>query len=141
MIKRVSYRILVTGSRDWTDAKIIRETLLNAAHGVLFGIPIVLVHGDAPGADTIAADIATNLGWRVEPHPAQWDTHTEQCPPWHWDLPECKMAGHRRNQEMVNSRADVCLAYIKNQSRGATSCADRAEAAYIPTFRYREDGG
>jgi SLOG family YspA-like protein len=59
-------RILITGSRTWTAASILR-TELALWHRAYPGA--VLVHGAARGADLIAAGIW--LGWHlpVEPHP------------------------------------------------------------------------
>lgn len=132
-----SYRILVTGSRTWDDEEMVRIALrtenenFNTEHW-----PVVLVHGGARGLDTIAARVATDFGWRVEKHPAQWNTHDTNCPDWHFENEGyCKMAGHRRNAEMVASRADVCIAFIRNGSPGATGCAKLAAAAGIPTKR------
>jgi hypothetical protein len=83
---------------------------------------ITLVHGGARGADSIAESIARRVGMQVECHPAAWDTRG-------------RAAGVIRNSEMVNAGADVCLAFIRNQSRGATHCAEAAERAGIPTRR------
>lgn len=136
-----TFRVLVTGSRDWGDDR----SIFHAFNQVITmnrdpQWPVVLIHGGAKGLDSAAAAIAHGeYGWDTEEHLAQWDTHTVRCPDWHWSLPTCKMAGHRRNAEMVASRADVCFAFIKNQSPGATGCAALAETANIPTFYYRED--
>jgi hypothetical protein len=131
----VSYRILITGSRDWPNDGSIEQALVELVreNGVQ---NYVVVHGAAKGADTIAAHAAWQLGMTVEAHPAQWQKHTDACPDWHHDLPTCKMAGHRRNAEMVDARADTCLAFIKDESRGATACAALAEKAGIPVRRY-----
>ena len=119
-------RILISGSRDWVDADVIygaiRDACRDYRHAVLAG-PCVLVHGGARGADTIADRWARKWGWQVEVHPAVWSTHG-------------RAAGPIRNAAMVAAGADVCLAFIRNGSRGATGCADLAERAGITTRRY-----
>lgn len=127
------YRILVTGSRTWTDKGIISRAFDSVEPYLGMGGMVTLIHGGAAGADTFAARIAKQRGWAIEEHPAQWTTHTDKCPDWHWGLPKCKMAGHRRNAEMVNSGVDICLAFIKDNSSGATGCADLARRAGIDT--------
>ena len=118
-------RILVTGSRDWTDGEAIRVALILAWADA--GYPslnrVTVVHGGARGADAIAEALARRQGFATECHPAAWDTRG-------------RAAGVIRNSEMVNAGADVCLAFIRNRSRGATHCADLAEKAGIPTRRF-----
>lgn len=120
-------RILVTGSRDWGDADRVKTAISDA--WVSLGRPpverVTLVHGGARGADTIARGFARAIGMSVEEHPAAWDTRG-------------RAAGPIRNSEMVNAGADVCLAFIRNGSRGASNCADLAERAGIRTVRFEE---
>lgn len=137
-------RILITGSRTWTDRHAIRDAIYqhytNATEGVL------LIHGDAAGADRIARDLARSWkadGWAIDEHavPAQWSARCRpECKPGHrrnrnTGSTYCPMAGMYRNAEMVALGADICLAFIRDNSRGATGCADLAEAAGIPTTR------
>lgn len=114
-------RILVTGSRDWIDT----DTICNVVGGYCRDFPgATLVTGACPtGADAIAETVAETYGATVERHPAQWDVYG-------------KPAGFVRNAEMVNLGADICLAFIKNGSKGATMTADLAEQAGIPTKRF-----
>lgn len=115
-------RVLVTGSRDWEDRELLRMALADA-WGWLS--PAVLVHGACPtGADALADECWTHWGGAVERHPADWARHSTR-------------AGPMRNREMVQLGADLCLAFIRNNSRGATHCALTAEAAGIQTRRYR----
>ncbi|MFI2081499.1 DUF2493 domain-containing protein [Streptomyces rubiginosohelvolus] len=118
------YRILVTGSRDWDNAQAIWAALAEAVRAIPHDRNITVVHGGCPrGADAIADDWARKYGTTIERHPANWSAHG-------------RGAGPRRNAHMVGLGADVCLAFIKNGSRGTTGCADLAEAAGIPTTRW-----
>lgn len=111
-------RLLVTGSRNWDNVTTIKLALNHAVN--YLGDQVTLVHGACPtGADDIADDLFTyaNLG-PVEAHPADWNTHG--------------------NSLMVDLGADLCLAFIKNESRGATMTANLAEKAGIRTWRYTE---
>lgn len=108
-------RILITGSRAWTDRAAIRRALANA--GGVFGAhpqEVTIVHGGARGAE---------FGCRVEVHPADWPRHG-------------KAAGHRRNAEMVALGADVCLAFPLGESRGTRDCVRRARDAGIPVVEH-----
>lgn len=115
-------RILVTGSRDWDDISTIFDSLRYLMSK--WGTDIVVVHGGARGADTIAGQWAQVQFVQEEIHLADWDKHG-------------KRAGFIRNAEMVALGADVCLAFIKNESKGATMCAELAEKAGIPLYRVR----
>ena len=109
-------RVLVTGSRTWTDTTIIRQAL-----AVVWHPDTVLVTGACPhGADRLAEQCWEAWGGRVERWPADWDQHG-------------RSAGYRRNQDMVHAGADVCLAFIREHSAGATHCATTAQRAGIPT--------
>lgn len=117
-------RLLITASRDWTDESTIS---LEMAWYAMGSKDVTVVHGDCPtGGDAIADKLAPRMSFAVERHPADWRR---------WG----RAAGFRRNAEMVALGADVCLAFIKNNSKGATMTADLAEKAGIPTFRFRED--
>ncbi|QES45230.1 hypothetical protein DEJ49_33360 [Streptomyces venezuelae] len=125
------YRVLVTGSRDWDDALTVgaalEQALIDAGPR-----PVVVVHGACPsGADRHADHHARWLRGKgctidVEPHPAVWR------PGGVFD----RGAGFSRNRQMVALGADVCLAFIKDGSRGASHTAALAEAAGIETRRF-----
>lgn len=101
-------RVIVTGSRDWTDREAIRK--------VLEALPrdATIVHGGARGADSIAGEIAGELGMTVEVHPAKWDEFG-------------KRAGMVRNAEMAHLGADYCVAFPLYGSRGTQDMMDRCE--------------
>jgi hypothetical protein len=136
-------RLLVTGSRSWTDrAKILAE--LDIARAEL-GDDTVLVHGDARGVDRIAAHLwHCEWGLPVEDHPADWcGPCRPECKPNHRrakasGLPKvCPAAGMYRNADMVALGADLLLAFILDESRGATGCVRLARKAGIPVRIFR----
>jgi hypothetical protein len=116
-------RLLITGSRDWTDYEFIRERLvaLSANHDY----KLTIVEGGARGADWHAMCVATRYGWPVEEFPADWS--------------KGRAAGIIRNQQMVDTMPDYCYAFIRNNSKGATHCANAAKKAGIPTVIFRMD--
>ena len=131
-------RILVTGSREWRDEETLFQTFLREVYNVLGDH--TLVHGGADGADSIAAKWATEFGWTIEEHPANWDSCGPDCDDSHkrrrytGDL-YCPRSGFVRNAEMVNLGADICLAFYKGASKGTDMCAKLAEKAGIKVVR------
>jgi hypothetical protein len=120
-------RILVTGSRDWTDRDTIRTALVNA--WIDLGRPMTanLVQGECHlgGADQIAAEIWRGWGFPVEGHPAEMG-------------PNGHVLGPKRNAHMVSLGADVCLAFPLPSSRGTRNCMRLAREAGIPVKVYEE---
>lgn len=116
--------VLITGSRLWTDKNLI-ETELKKLQDIYMAVTII--HGACDrGADQIADEIAQQLGFKVERYPADWGRYG-------------KGAGYKRNYKMVHQGdAGRCLAFIVNNSKGATHCADLAEMAGIPTTRFNQ---
>jgi hypothetical protein len=127
-------RILITGSRTWTDTATIRAALAE-----VWTPGNVLVSGAARGADALCAACWRHWGGDVEEYPADWrGPCAASCPPGHrrtrtggWSY--CPNAGHVRNLAMIQTGPDLCLAFIRDRSRGATHCAGWAELAGIPT--------
>lgn len=142
----MTYRILITGSRDWRDpARLTFE--LGRAIGGSGCAPgdVVIIHGACPrGADRMAADLAVAYGYRFERYPAGWEAPCVAglCKPGHRRRRNgktyCPAAGNYRNQVMVDLGADICLAFIRARSPGATDCAGRAERAGITVRRFTD---
>lgn len=121
------FRVLVTGSRTWTDHAAITAALDELL--VRHGTRLIVVHGGCRyGADAFA-DVWARVNWvLVERHPADWRRHG-------------RCAGMVRNTAMVATRPDLCLAFIHRDSAGATHCATAAAAAGIPTRIQRSGVG
>jgi len=115
-------RLLVCGSRTWTDRARLREVLdqVVADHG---DGQVTVIEGDARGADRLAGQLAQRRGWRLERYPADW---TRQG----------KAAGFRRNARMLRQgRPDLVVAFTVGplaQSRGTADMVRRAQAAGVP---------
>ena len=77
-------KVLVTGSRDWSDIDAVVRELSRLPMGS------IVVHGACRGADTIAGVVAEALGFEVRPYPALWNTLGNS-------------AGPIRNREMLCS--------------------------------------
>lgn len=120
-------RILITGSREFEDVDVVLRAIEDAqldetgtAH------ECIVVHGAAPGADSIAAEIAyVSSTLTAEAHPADWVQHGRR-------------AGFLRNYEMVKLGADVCLAFFKKDAgnKGTSMTANLARKAGIPVKEY-----
>lgn len=123
-------RVLVTGSRTWEDEGTV-HSVLDAIAKEVFAAgfeQLTVVHGACPrGADAHADS------W-VAKASASWPVQAER----HWALwkVEGRAAGFRRNERMVEAGADLCLAFIRDASAGATHCAGLAERAGITVRRF-----
>jgi hypothetical protein len=112
-------RILVTGSRHWPNQQAVWDALDRAATGHEPDT-LTIVHGNCPsGADLHAAKWAHARRIKTDPYVANWTLHG-------------RVAGPLRNRQMVESGADLCLAFPYGESRGTRGCMQLAEAAGIP---------
>lgn len=128
-------RILVTVSRSWSSWSVMREALEQIHDRYPTA---VLVHGDAPKGDRQAGLMWRGMNGEVERWPAKWREHGGDCRCKDRSK-TCRFAGFRRNVAMVESGPALVLAFIRNQSAGASHCAAVAEEAGIPTLRYPQD--
>lgn len=117
-------RLLVTGSRHWTDASAIERALRDALV-TLHDDAVVLVHGAGRGADQTAAAIWSSWGHATEAHPAKWSTFGAAAGPidtaalrrvldaaqaskpgrWHWAGKRVEGDGFERNwEDLLESR-------------------------------------
>lgn len=128
-------RVLVTGSRDWDRQDVVDGVLdIIAQNAAAIGDDeMVVVHGACfprprdgvlpkESADYLA-DLWVRRGGhplpvRPERHPAKWSKYGRR-------------AGPLRNEHMVSLGADVCVAFLRNNSEGTSGCMRLAERAEI----------
>jgi hypothetical protein len=116
MIKDI---VLVTGDREWgtmDEENVIREALNELL------VPSLIIHGDARGADKMAASVGIELGHYVSIFPALWGR-------------DGKPAGPLRNKVMVEIANVLMLDYFVHvyafhnnieESKGTKDCINRA---------------
>jgi hypothetical protein len=85
-------RVLFCGDRHWDAEYPIWLKLNDLPEGT------IIVSGGARGADTLAQQVALNLGFEVVVYPAQWDKFG-------------RSAGPIRNRQMADSGIDMCYAF------------------------------
>lgn len=126
-------KVLVTGSRFWTDKEKIRQRLKELPQGS------IIIHGDNGyddrgisisgqpdeladrGADKLAGAVAEELEFEVIRFPADWKTHK-------------KAAGPIRNRKMLKEKPELVIAFHHRleSSRGTADCLIQALAMGIP---------
>lgn len=125
-------RVIVTGSRGWTDQ--YRGRIADR----LCDLPgdTIIIHGHARGVDRMAHQEAQKAGLIIERYPAEWEKHGDlndplpcSCPP---EKKVCKLAGLRRNEKMAQLGADLCIAFWDGSSPGTFDMMERAAAHGIP---------
>jgi hypothetical protein len=125
----MTVRILVTGSRTWEDKNYIQSVFQKWDKKLPSDQKRVLVSGACPsGADFLAEQVAAELGWVLERYPADWDEYG-------------KRAGFVRNEEMVETRPDFLVAFIRDESKGATMTVRLACKAGIPVEKHAYETG
>jgi hypothetical protein len=135
--------ILLTSSRKWPDPQFLEDTLLDVWHDALQDgyDGIELMHGTAEGGDTIGDAWAIRHDVPRRRRPADWNGPcAPTCPPGHRrinrrGLEYCPLAGHRRNQGMVDEGPLLCVAASYQNSSGTADCMRRAKKAGIPVLR------
>lgn len=133
------FRILASGSRNYKDYDTVYSVLRLITAGLsrrLSTSRFTLVHGHAPGLDTLAALAACQMGWSTDPFPADWDECGWDCPPTKhrktaYGNEYCPLAGGRRNQKMCESHISLGVFFPLGKSFGTYDCLERAQAARI----------
>lgn len=121
----VAFRILVCGSRTYTDRRQL-TLILNGivAPFVAQNKPVIIVQGEADGADLMAkrwAEFAPD-NITTEDYPADWDTYG-------------KRAGYLRNIQMLESGVNLVVAFLDvEMTTGTGHTVREAKAMGLPVW-------
>lgn len=117
-------KILICGSRDWTDVHPIYLAIAGCQKlAEAQGETLIVVHGDARGADRLGRDMARLLGVEPIAVPAEWNRYGNG-------------AGPIRNQQMLDEH-EITAAYafrLDGKSTGTDDMCSRAKDAGIPVY-------
>ena len=110
-------RVLVCGDREWTEKALIHRYLA-------YMHVEAIIEGEAKGADTLAKEVANELGIEVRPFPARWSQYG-------------RAAGPIRNQQMLDEGKPTLVLAFHNDihnSKGTKDMIVRANKATIPVW-------
>lgn len=109
--------VLVCGGRRYSNRDYVFDTLDEIAADIT-----LLIHGGAPGADTLANEWAKSRNVQCECYPAVWDMHG-------------KAAGPLRNQRMLDEgKPDLVIAFPGGV--GTADMVQRAERAGVEVLKF-----
>ena len=112
-------KVLICGSRHVEDTV---DNMLVVEEAMTLYCPNIneVIHGGAAGIDDIAGQIATGRELKVTCFAANWGKYG-------------KAAGPIRNQQMIDQKPDLVLAFIGPKSKGTKDTIQRAKRAGIET--------
>jgi hypothetical protein len=121
-------RVVVCGSRKFSDP--LKATATICQRIVELPADVVLVHGDAAGADRLAGTAAERVGLTVVKFPADWETHSDdcRCQGYGW----CREAGKRRNLQMLDLVPYLVIAFWNGSSTGTLHTISNARERGLP---------
>lgn len=114
-------RIIICGSRDWTDKAPIHAEI-DRLHA-RYGDKLIIIHGCCDtGADMIANDYCIEKDIRIIPFPAKWKFEGR------------KAAGPIRNQRMIDKGKPDGVVAFDLGGDGTADMLRRAYAAGLPVI-------
>lgn len=129
-------KVIIAGSRSFNNYNLLKLEL-----DKLFSEPFIVVSGGAKGADTLGEDYAREKGYQIERYLAKWNDLS---------VPNCRikynsygaynaMAGHNRNQEMLNSILNnndggCVVAFWDGESKGTENMIRISKKVGVPVY-------
>jgi len=121
------FRLIVAGSRSWTDVELMKKKLNEYYLANTTGKPaLIIISGDAKGADQLGEYLATTYKHGLEIFPAEWEIYR-------------KAAGYRRNEQMAH-HANGAIIFWDGESPGSLHMANIAHKQGLPMWLVRADG-
>lgn len=106
-------RIVVCGSRKWTDRDLLFQKLDEVTNTVTDSPHFTIVHGGAIGADRMADEWARSRQMPTEEYLPEWTIYG-------------RSAAFVRNIAMLDSKPDVVVAFHRNNSPGTKHMINNA---------------
>lgn len=105
-----NFKVIIAGSRGFSNYKLLREQCNKFLREKRKTSNIIVVSGNARGADTLGEKYAQDEGFTLEIYQAQWKKFG-------------KRAGYRRNEQMAEV-ADALIAFWDGSSKGTKHMID-----------------
>lgn len=119
-----NFKIIVAGGRYFEDYNLLKKKLDIALSNIVDNFNIVIISGEARGADTLGEKYARENNYDIEVHSADWDNLG-------------KRAGYVRNSEMAKSVLDNgyggLVAFWDGKSKGTKMMIELAQKKNINT--------
>lgn len=132
--------LIVAGSRDFKDYSMLEDKLDILLSKKVKTHKIVIRHGDAKGADSLADKYARIRGYEVQKYPAKWkDLKASPCVIKQRPNGEKynSKAGTNRNIEMASNGADGLVVFFeKTRTNGTAHMVKTATQYNIPVREY-----
>lgn len=117
-------RVVICGCRTYTE-DIILDALIYGLNAMVEDEGLVIIEGEARGADTLARESAEAQGIEVEPYPADWDRYG-------------RAAGPIRNRQMlVEGQPEFVVAFLdrpESESKGTRNMIEQSQKAKLPVY-------
>ena len=108
--KKENFKVVIAGSRGFSNYKLLRESCNKLLFEKRKTHNIIVVSGNAKGADQLGEKYSKDEGFDLEVYPAQWKKLG-------------KSAGYKRNEQMAEI-ADGLIAFWDGESKGTKHMID-----------------
>lgn len=128
MITRKVYRIIIAGSRDFTDYAVVEKEAGKIIGELLAQTPgayVEIISGNARGTDMLGERFAREKRYQLWRFPANWTAYG-------------RAAGPIRNRAMLEfamAREAVLITFWNGRSRGTGNMVNLAQLAGIPVYK------